>query len=240
MKAMLAVLRTCVAWVYTAVLWGVVSAVHVLTLRSIPDRALVGFIRFWGRSTLGILGIRIELLNPSTLETRKPRVVVCNHQSTLDLLWGAAICPPAPLVIGKRELIWIPVINVIWWALDFVRIDRQDPVRAIAAVNRVAHKITEESRSLVMAPEGTRTPDGRIGPFKKGAFHLALGSRAEIHPLVVTGAYELMRKGSFVARPGVIRLRFLPPLRPEGDAGTLAERCRALIVEAAARDARPA
>lgn len=194
------------------VYWSAVLTLHLLTLKRLPTEWMAAIIRFWGKTSLWLLGIRLELTNSSTLITQSPRVIVTNHQSALDLLWGAAICPPAPLAIGKREVIYVPVLNLIWWVLDFVRIDRTNRNTSIEALNRAGCKIVEGRRSLLIAPEGTRTPDGAILPFKKGAFHIARRAGVPIHPVVVSGAFELMSKKSLIPRPGVIRLRFLPPV----------------------------
>jgi len=73
-------------------------------------------------------------------------------------------------------------------------------------------KVRRNKRSMHVAPEGTRSPDGEIQSFKKGAFHIAIQSRFPMHILVVCGAWELMPPGRFYAKPGVIRIRHLPPI----------------------------
>ena len=119
------------------------------------------------------MGVKLEIVGPDLLTERKARVVVMNHQSTLDMAWMSAIIPPAPLVIGKKELIYIPMINLAWWAVRFIRIDRGNHAKAIAALAGVGEMIVRERRSLVIAPEGTRSRSGEIQHFKKGAFHMA-------------------------------------------------------------------
>jgi 1-acyl-sn-glycerol-3-phosphate acyltransferase len=214
--------RYLLAWLFMIVYWSAVLALHLLTLKRLPPVWMAAMIRFWGRASLKLLGIRLELITPSTVTSQSPRVVVTNHQSALDLLWGAAICPPAPLAIGKREVIYVPVLNLIWWVLDFVRIDRSNRATSVLALNRAGQKIIEGKRSLMIAPEGTRTPDGTILPFKKGAFHIARRAGVPIHPIIVSGAFELMSKKSLVPKPGVIRLSFLPPVSAQ-EAGAMAD-----------------
>jgi 1-acyl-sn-glycerol-3-phosphate acyltransferase len=212
----LCALRTVVAWFFAAIAWVSLLILHMLCFKRLPDRVFTGIARASGRITLAIVGIRLELLNESTVSDRAPRVLICNHQSGLDLLWGAAISPPRPLAIGKRELKYIPLVNLLWWGLDFIRIDRSDPARARATLQGVAQAIRRGSRTLVIAPEGTRSPDGTILPFKKGAFHIAIEAQVPICPVVVAGAFRLLPKGHFVIRPGTIRLRFLEPVPTAG------------------------
>jgi 1-acyl-sn-glycerol-3-phosphate acyltransferase len=86
-------------------------------------------------------------------------------------------------------------------------IDRPDPV---------PEKIVKQSRSLFIAPEGTRSPTGQMLPFKKGAFHIAVQGGIPIYPILVHGAFELMPKSRIIARPGVICLKFLDPVPTRG------------------------
>jgi 1-acyl-sn-glycerol-3-phosphate acyltransferase len=212
---LLAALRTAIAWLFTAVYLTSLILAYVLCFKRWPDRWIQRGIRFWGKSSLAILGIRVELANTSTIETRTARVLIVNHQSTLDLLWGATIYPPAPLAIGKKEVLWIPLLNLAWWGLDFIRIDRKNRTKALKSLEHVAETVKKGSRTLVIAPEGTRSADGQLLPFKKGAFHIALQAQVPVCPVVVAGAARLMPKHRFVAYPGVIRLKFLEPLHPD-------------------------
>jgi len=207
--------RACAAWIFIAVYWIVVLIIHLATLRGIPDEWLAPMIRFWARTVLWIVGIKLESVNESTLQGRAPRVVIVNHQSALELVWGAAIIPPGFLAIGKKEIIYVPVMNLIWWGLRLIRIDRSNHIKAVAALSGVAQEIARNKRSLFVAPEGTRSRNGEIGPFKKGAFRIALEAGASIHPVVVSGAYDLLPRGRFVPRKGTLRIRFLPPVSPQ-------------------------
>ena len=169
MRVLIAALRTIVGWTFTAVYLTTLILTYVLCFKRWPDRWIQRGIRFWGRATFAILGIRVELVNTSTIETRAARIMIVNHQSTLDLLWGASIYPPAPLAIGKREVAWIPLLNVAWWGLDFIRIDRKNREKALKSIAHVGETTIKGARTLVIAPEGTRSATGELLPFKKGA-----------------------------------------------------------------------
>ena len=236
MTVLQAFLRSLIAWIFTAVYWVFTLAVMIgVYLGRLPDKIAIEIIHFWGNAVLRILGIELEYLNESTLTEAASRVVVVNHQSALDLLWGAAICPPKPLAIGKKEVIYIPFLNVAWWVFGFIRIDRKNSASAIRALNRIVHLIQSGHRSLFIAPEGTRSHDGLFGPFKKGAFHIAIQAQAPIYPVVVSRAYELMTRRSFIARPGKIKVYFLPPVSTQGktsdDVASLMEEVRAQMLE---------
>lgn len=206
------VVRAFVAWLFTAVFWLVLLTIHLVTFRLMSDERLASLIHFWGRTTLVLAGIPLEFVNESTVEGRDARVVIVNHQSALELIWGAVILPPGFLVIGKKEIVYVPVMNLIWWGLRLIRIDRKNHVKAIAALQGVAAEIVRKKRSLLLAPEGTRTRTGEIGPFKKGAFRIAADAGVPVYPVVVSGAYEVLPRGVLIPRSGRLRVRFLPPI----------------------------
>ncbi len=209
-------LRVAVAWVWTAAFWAGACLLQVLTFKSLLRDRIHLVARFWGRSTFAILGIRLEILGESTLETPGPKIVVFNHQSALDMLWSAAICPPRAMALGKKEIVFVPFINIGWWAMDFRLVDRSNPSKARASLAQVAREIDEDGRALMIAPEGTRSPTGELLPFKRGAFVVAVQSQAPIHPVVISGAHALLPRSGFLPSQGVIRLRYLEPIPTAG------------------------
>jgi 1-acyl-sn-glycerol-3-phosphate acyltransferase len=208
--------RFVLLWVLNFGFWIVFLSVFLLSFKRLPPETVGRWVRAWGRAALAVIGVRLYLVNPSTMGDRAPRVVITNHQSAMDLIWGAAVCPPGPLVIGKKEVIFIPLLNLAFWLMDFIRIDRSQPAKAIQAISGVAGTIRAGDRSLVMAPEGTRTLTGKMLPFKKGAFHIATQAQVPIHPLVVHGAFELWPKKHFIPSPGTVYMKFLPPVPTAG------------------------
>lgn len=235
---MTAWLRVAAAWTFTVAYALPVVVVHAVARRALGEDWVVGQVHRWADVVLRLLGIRLVVDGPDTLTGRAPRVVVANHESALDVVWVARLLPPGPLGIGKKEVIWIPVVNLAWWALGFIRVDRADPARAVAALDGVAARIARERRSLFVAPEGTRSPDGRMLPFKKGAFHLAIQAQAPVVPLVVHGAFEAMPRRAWVPRRGVLRVRRLPPIPTAGltlaDVDSLRDRVRDAMIAAKA------
>ena len=169
-------------------------------------------LRLIGRVMLKMIGIPVTLVNEWPFAEDEPRVVIVNHQSTLDIVWFSSISPNRVGAVGKRELIWVPIFNIGWWAFKLFWIDRSNRKSAIETMQRATDNTIKYRRSVGLAPEGTRSKTGELLPFKKGAFHLALTGRLPIYPVVMCGAAEAMPKHTFCAYPKPIHIRFLPPI----------------------------
>ena len=205
-------LRYFFVWVAIVAYSTPVILLSALTLRRFTDTILPLAAKSWGRLSLKLLRIRVEFENAELLQERRPRIIIFNHESTLDILWLACVFPPAALGIVKREFIYVPFFNLALWAAKFVFIDRSNRQKAVAALQALSEKIVREKRSLLIAPEGTRTRTGEMLPFKKGAFRIAASSRIPLYPIVSAGGYALLPKPKLLPRPGVIKIRCLPPI----------------------------
>jgi 1-acyl-sn-glycerol-3-phosphate acyltransferase len=225
------ILRAAAAWACTGIYWSAFALLQALALGKLPDRFVQGAMRTWSALIQALSGVRYVFENESTLETREGRVVVFNHQSALDMIFAAAIAPPGMLALGKAEIIFVPFVNLAWWALGFLRVDRKNPRRLIEEMSQIAAVVARDKRSLLLSPEGTRTRDGAFMPFKRGAFQLAIQAQVPVYPLVMWGAFELMPRTASFPKPGVVRVRYLPPVETRGldpkDAAALGERIKA-------------
>src|SRR5438045_2980400 len=114
--------RTCAVWIFSIAFWTLYLVLEIVTLRLLADRLFVGSARWWATWSLWLVGAKLDFPHEDPMIEPEARILICNHQSGLDLLWGGLICPARPLAIGKKELIWIPLVNVLWWSLRFIRI----------------------------------------------------------------------------------------------------------------------
>lgn len=158
------------------------------------------------RATLRAAGVRIEAQGRDKIPTGQAVVFMPNHQSNIDPPAVFVLLPPV-LVLGKQEFFRVPVLGRAMRLRGFVPIDRRNRERAIEAVEQ-AVRLLQAGRSFLVFPEGTRSPDGRLQPFKKGAFMMALKAGAPIVPISISGASEVMRKGEFAIHPGRVRITF--------------------------------
>lgn len=187
-----------------------------------------------------LAGVRVELVGATREKLDRPLVVVANHQSWFDVFALAGFLPGRARFVAKEELRRIPLFGAAWETCGHVRVNRGDRAEAVRSLNEAGHRIRKERLNVILFPEGTRSPDGELLPFKKGAFVLALQTQVPILPVGIDGSRAVMRKGSFRIRPGVIRVHLGEPMEVEGlttaDRDTLLGQARdeiqALVLEA--------
>lgn len=161
-----------------------------------------------------LAGVRLDVQGAEHLATR-PAVYVFNHQSQLDVLVLAKLLRGGVTAVAKKELANSPGFGLMFRLADVAFVDRGDPAQARKALEPAVQKL-REGISLVIAPEGTRSPTPSLGPFKKGAFHVARQAGVPIVPIVIRNAGELMWRGATTIRSGTVQVRVLPPVPTEG------------------------
>jgi 1-acyl-sn-glycerol-3-phosphate acyltransferase len=166
----------------------------------------------WAPGGLRVAGVRLEVSRLSPLPAG-PAIYASNHESILDP-WALFVAIPRSLrFLAKAELFRIPLFGWYLRLAKFIEIDRRNRARALASL-REAGAIVRNGTSLAVFPEGTRSADGRILPFKKGPFVLAEEARVPVVPVAIAGASDVMRKGQLGVRPGVIRVATGEPVDP--------------------------
>ncbi|MCA9546646.1 MAG: 1-acyl-sn-glycerol-3-phosphate acyltransferase [Myxococcales bacterium] len=190
----------------------VASTLSIVTLGRFSTRLSPWLLRFWGRTILRIQGVTLDLQGAEHLTGRAMRVATFNHTSTMDAMIIPALTPQGGVSCLKREALYIPLVGLAVWSMGFLLIDRGRSERARRLLQKAARRMARDKLTVFIAPEGTRSPDGSLQPFKRGAFHLALESGAPVVPIVIDGAFELMPRQRHVARPGRLVVRVLPPI----------------------------
>ena len=153
--------------------------------------------QFWARVIcvcLPFWKVRVEGLDK--IDKRKTYVVVSNHQSLLDILVSLAGLPIHFKFIAKRQLFWIPFLGWHLWFARYIPLKRGDPESGRACLEKARYWV-RRGASVVFFPEGTRSPDGEIHPFKAGAFKLAWEEKVDLLPVVILGTHEAMPKKSW-------------------------------------------
>lgn len=154
----------------------------------------------WARLIIAWSSIwRIVVKGRENLQPGKHYIIVANHQSLLDIL---AVCAALPLnfkFLAKRELFQIPFMGWAMAAAGYIQVDRGSHKSGRDAMHRIT-RVLGQRLSVLLFPEGTRSPDGKIHAFKMGAFKLARDNKVEILPVVVDGTGQALPKKSFLVR----------------------------------------
>jgi len=161
-----------------------------------------------------LAGVRLDVRGAEHLATR-PAVFLFNHQSQLDVLILAKLLRGGFTGVAKKELANSPGFGLMFRLADVAFVDRHDTAQARKALKPAVQKL-RDGISLVIAPEGTRSATPALGPFKKGAFHVAMQAGVPIVPIVIRNAGELMWRGATTIHAGTVQVAVLPPVATTG------------------------
>ncbi len=201
------------AWSFTAVYGTLFVIAVVLTAGKFPNAITRPMTQFWGRVMLVFSGVKVEFEGDcEALLERGPRVFTFNHASTLDLFIVSMIASPGGVSVVKREIIYIPFLGWAAYFGNYVLLDRRNRQRAIVSLENAGRRIREESLSVFIAPEGTRTSSRIPSKFKMGAFRMAEISGASIVPVVIDGGAEVWPKAKLYCPGGTVKVRLLEPI----------------------------
>jgi len=156
-------------------------------------------------------GARVEVSGREHADPSRPTVYVSNHQSAADIPALLVALPVNVRFVAKKQLRWVPIVGWYLQLAGHIIVDRSNTRDAIASLDAAAKKI-RSGTSILMFPEGTRSPHRRILPFKKGPFSLALKAGVAIVPVTVEGSGKMMPKRSFRIFPGEIRVKIGAPI----------------------------
>jgi len=165
----------------------------------------------WGDLGTSLAGVDLRVEGEAHLWSHRPAVFIFNHQSGLDAVLMVKLLRRDVTGVGKQEIQRNPIFGPLFTAAGVVFIDRADPTKAIEAL-RPAVEALRQGRSLVIAPEGTRSATPRLGPFKKGAFHIAMQAGVPIVPVVFRNVLDALPKHALVVRPATVESVVLPPI----------------------------
>ncbi len=220
-------------------LWWMI-ATPLTALWGFPWTLLTGKIdaMYWtalwiARTGIRIAGIRWTLIGLDQLPMTSNSIFMSNHVSNIDPPLLVPLLPRRVTVMVKKELFKLPILGPAMRMADFIPIDRSNREAAISSV-REAATVVRKGLDLLVFPEGTRSRDGRLLPFKKGSFYLAMETGVPIIPVTILGTEGLLPKGSVLARPGKVSIVFHAPIDPKefADRDELMEAVRASMANA--------
>ena len=175
-----------------------------------------GCARNWSHWILWASGVKVFVEGVEHIPHDQPEIIVSNHTSWLDIPAIATTVPKRTRFVAKKELERVPLFGLAMVRAGHISIDRQDRASAIESLERAGAALRSDNSSVVIFAEGTRSVDGKLKPFKKGAFMLALHTGVNVVPTAVVGSHEALPKHHWRLGPGPIIVRFGEPIPMTG------------------------
>ncbi|MCI0482701.1 MAG: 1-acyl-sn-glycerol-3-phosphate acyltransferase [Candidatus Dadabacteria bacterium] len=208
-------LRTIVCWV-AFIVYTVFFGTYGVVLALISPPAVVKYaVRPWARMILFTAGVRLDVEGLENIPD-EPSIIMFNHQSVFDIFAYMAVLPIDWKAVMKKEVGAMPFIGWISKIAGHYFVARDGSERDTKEVKKIVNGI-KKGPSVMIAPEGTRGTEGKLLPFQKGGFFIAMLAGVPVVPMVITGGLDIMPRGSKVLRPGTMKIRILPPI----DVGSL-------------------
>ncbi len=192
-------------------------------------RAQMKMAHAWGRSLVFFAGVRVKVEGLDKVDPNTGYVFVSNHLSYMDTPVVLSSIPGQFRFLAKRGLFQIPFLGTYLKRGGHIPVPREDPRAAVRALTQAAETIREHGISVLIFPEGGRSEDGALQPFKEGAAYIAIKAGVPVVPMALIGTRQIMAMGSATLRRGQVRLRIGAPLPTTG----LTLRDREALIESA-------
>jgi len=167
--------------------------------------------RLWGKVITAASGVKVRVEGLERLDHGKPYIFVANHQSQFDIFVLDGYFDMDFRWLAKKELFRIPFFGWAMLLAGSIPVDRSHGRQALKSLDQAAKRIAAGA-SVIIFPEGTRSPDGKLQPFKAGGMQLAIRSGVELVPVAIMGTREILPKGKLLSRPGRVLIRVGEPV----------------------------
>ncbi|NXG21234.1 PLCA acyltransferase, partial [Grallaria varia] len=157
-----------------------------------------------------VFGLEIVVKGKENLKTKKPFVLVVNHQNSLDVLLVMEILPHRCVPIAKKEILFMGTFGLACWLAGVIFIDRRNREGSINTLTEVAQSLHKDNLRVLIFPEGTRNHGGSMLPFKRGAFQLAVKAQVPIIPVVFSSYDSFYNRNEKRFTPGKLIIQILP------------------------------
>lgn len=172
--------------------------------------------RFWSWLFLAVGGVSLRVNGVNHIDPRRQYIFMVNHQSNLDIPVLFQSLPGFQLRwLAKKEILWVPFLGWAMWAARHIAVDRGDRNDAMGSLKKAQERMAS-GVSIAFFPEGTRSSDGELLPFKRGGFLLAIKTQTPIVPVTINGSGKILAKGDWRLRGGEIRVTVGTPVSIEG------------------------
>ncbi|MFO8240143.1 MAG: lysophospholipid acyltransferase family protein [Dissulfuribacterales bacterium] len=178
--------------------------------------------RLWAKIIIKTSGVKIDVQSHRHIPVGQPVVFACNHASQYDIPVVFEALPIQFRFVVKQELFRLPLLGFSLRHAGYIPVDRSGGKAAMRSLQKAAKKVTEGT-PIVIFPEGTRSADGRLMPFKMGGILIAIKASCPIVPVAIAGSHKVLPKGSIRVRPGRIRITIGLPVQTVGPEGPISK-----------------
>ena len=218
--------------IFRGILFSMGATALAMARLGVPQSMIWSFAKLQARNACRALGVRVTIRGKELAAEGGPYIFTPNHQAHIDIAALLGYLPGNNRFASKKELFDEPVLGAVMRTLGMLPVDRDDPMQSIDVLNRALR----EGHSIIIFPEGTRSRDGRLLPFKKGAFVAAIEMGYPIVPVIVKGTRRVMPKGGYLSiHPGNVEIVVKPPIATRGldyqDRERLRDAVREIIAE---------
>ena len=186
------------------------ALVAILFFRWPPVKGAV-FPRTWAKCILAASGVSVAVEEKEALDEEQPYIFAANHQSQFDIFALQGYFKTDFRWLAKKELFRIPLFGSAMLKAGHISIDRSHGRKALLSLKKAAKRISDGT-SVIIFPEGTRSRDGQLKPFKPGGMYLAIKAGVPLVPVAIIGTHEILAKGKCMVRPGSIVIRVGKPI----------------------------
>ncbi len=220
---------TPLVWLYTLVL-GCVSL--VVSLFDPTGERQQRVARLWSQMILWTVGAKVQVEGLEKIDTSKPQVYVVNHLSAFDIPVLYTHLPFEFRILAKKELFRYPFMGWHLRRSGQIPVVLESPKASVRSLNLAVAAI-RKGNSLVIFPEGGRSPDGQLHAFMGGAFYAAVKAQVDVVPIVLVGTYEMLKMNSYHIKPGPVQMVVGSPISTVGmstrDIAKITERARIVM-----------
>ncbi len=199
--------------------WGLTAPIAALigfpwTFISGDIRLLYRMFMIGAWNGVRLAGVRVEMVGLDQLDPSRSYIFMSNHVSNVDPPILIPLMPKRTSVMVKKELFSYPILGRAMRMGSLVPVDRGNRDAGIAAV-KAAKEVVQQGLNMTIFVEGKRSFDGKLLPFKKGPFYLAMECGVPVVPVTISGTHDIMPKTRFAIKPGTVTVIFHPPIEPK-------------------------
>jgi 1-acyl-sn-glycerol-3-phosphate acyltransferase len=203
-------------------------------------KRVYGIARLWTWMVLTVGGVSLKVKGASKIDPKRQYIFMVNHQSNIDIpVLIRSLAPFQLRWIAKKELLWVPLFGWAMWASKHITVNRSNRSDALSSIKKAKERM-QSGISVVVFPEGTRSTDGKLNPFKRGGFLLAVKTQTPIVPVTINGSGLILPKGDWRIRRGEVEVTVGGPISVEACRPGTLRALTAQVQELVRKNLRPA